>query len=492
VKRLSVLSRFRRRNLIIAGLAGIALVAAVLAYFTVGTQSQEGLCPGGQSPLYWYDPMIPAERHDGPGKSSMGMETIPKCPNESAEGGVEVSPAIQQSLGIRLARVETRDIAPVVNAVGQVQFDDRLISEVQTLTPGFVEALAVKAEGEPVRAGQVIAQVYSPDLLAAENQYRALLGDRSSVSQSLRAAARSRLRLLGAPEGLVRRLERGGAPQRTYPVTTPASGVVTQIGARPGAQVTPGQSIVTLQGLSRVLIVADVPEASLGNVHVGQPAEISFPAYPDDIRKGVVDYIYPSFNAQSRTARVRIIIPNPRARLKEGMFANVSLQGTGGMALVVPSEALIDTGRRQVVIVKRNGAFVPQEVRSGRDYEEFTQILAGLRPGEQVVASGQFLIDSEASLQGFLSRLQSAPAPAPQLATSRGTIIAVNGENRTVTISHGAIPELGWPAMTMTFTVARPALLRGLKKGLKVEFSVETQPRGSDYVIDTIKPEGGQ
>jgi Cu(I)/Ag(I) efflux system membrane fusion protein len=181
---------------------------------------------------------------------------------------------------------------------------------------------------------------------------------------------------------------------------------VTAIGARPGAQVSPGQSIVTIQGLGQVLVIADVPEASLGSIRVGQPAEITFPAYPGDTRRGVVDYIFPSLTAQSRTAQVRITLPNPGDRLKQGMFANVTLQGTGGMATVVPSEALIDTGRRQVVIVKRGGRFIPQEVRVGRDSDQWTEIVAGLQPGEDVAASGQFLIDSEASLQGFLSRLQ--------------------------------------------------------------------------------------
>ena len=212
----------------------------------------------------------------------------------------------------------------------------------------------------------------------------------------------------------MRRLEHGGAPQRTYPVVARTSGVVTQIGARPGAQVTPGQSIITIQGLGQVLVVADVPEASLGNVRVGQPAEISFPAYAGEVRRGVVDYIYPSFNAQTRTARLRITLPNPGLRLKQGMFANATLQGTGGMAIVVPTEALIDTGRRQVVVVKRKGAFIPQEVRVGRDYDEYTEVLAGLAPGEQVVASGQFLIDSEASLSGFISRLQATQPGQPK------------------------------------------------------------------------------
>ena len=491
----TVVRRTRERPALITALALLlALLSGLAGYMLApgGGTHQAQTDSSGRRILYWYDPMLPNERYPGPGKSSMGMELIPKYADEGSAGGVTVSPSVMQNLGIRLARVETRDIAPVVRAVGRVDFDQRLISQVQTLTPGFVERLSVRAEGEPIGAGRVVAQVYSPELLGAQNEYRALLASRSAVSPSLRSAARSRLLLLGAPANLVARLERGGAPQRTYPVVARTSGVVTAIGARPGAQVSPGQSIVTVQGTGQVLVIADVPEASMGNVHVGQPAEITFPAYAGEGRQGRVDYIFPSLNAQSRTAQVRITLPNPGGRLKQGMFANVTLQGAGGMAVVVPSEVVIDTGRRTVVIVKRAGSFVPQEVRTGRDYDQWTEIAAGLRSGEEVVASGQFLIDSEASLQGYLSRLQTTQAPPPRQAASRGIVQSIDGERGLVTRNHEPIPSLGWPAMTMTFRVRQPGMLRGLKRGLRVDFAVNAQPDGDQYVIERIRPESGQ
>lgn len=405
---------FERPAMIIALTLLLTLFAGFGGYEFAQSRSQTSTKGSGRPILYWYDPMVPGEHYQGPGKSSMGMALQPKYADQGAQGGVTVSPNVMQNLGIRLAKVEVRELSPVVRSVGHVDFDQRLVTQVQTLTPGFVESLSVRAEGEPIGAGQVIAEVYSPDLLAAQDEYRAVLASRSIVSANLRSAARSRLLLLGAPAQLVTKLDRGGPVQRTYPVIARTSGVVTTIGARPGAQVTPGQSIVTIQGLGQVLVIADVPEASLGNIHVGQPAEISFPAYPTDIRRGVVDYIFPTLTAQSRTAQVRITLPNPGGRLKQGMFANVTMQGTRGTAIVVPSEAVIDTGRRQVVIVKRGNTFVPQEVKTGRAFDEHTEVLAGLQPGEQVVASGQFLIDSEASLQGFLNRLQPSKTGAEQ------------------------------------------------------------------------------
>lgn len=406
MKPLLILLRVNRREAVIASTIILAALASGIGgYMLGGGRSSEQTAQSDRKILYWYDPMLPQERYPGPGKSSMNMDLIPKYGDEGAGGGVSVSPTVMQNLGMRLAQVEVRDLAPVVRAVGTVQFDERLVSEVQTLTPGFVESLAVRAEGEPIAAGRTVSRIYSPELLAAQNEYKALLSTRSAASSSLKGAARSRLQLLGLPSAAIVRLERGGAPQRTYPVVARVSGVVTKIGVRPGAQVSLGESIVTIQGLSRVLVIADVPEALLGNVRTGQPAAITFPAYAGETRNGVVDYIFPSLNAQTRTAQVRITLANPGGRLRQGMFATVNLQGAGGMALVVPSEAIIDTGRRQVVIVRRDGRIIPQEVKIGRDSEDFTQVLAGLKAGETVVASGQFLIDSEASLQGFVSRL---------------------------------------------------------------------------------------
>jgi Cu(I)/Ag(I) efflux system membrane fusion protein len=491
MRRLLVIRRLNRRNVLIAAAALAALALGIAGYAIFGGKDGTGAsnaapCPTGE-PLYWYDPMVPAQHFDAAGKSPfMDMQLVAKCPGEQGEG-VRVSSAMQQNLGVRLAEVQVRDLAPTVQVVGRVELDERLIAEVQTLTAGFIEQLAVRAEGEPVRRGSRIASVYSPELLTAQNEYKALLQARSAVSADLRGAARSRLRLLGMPEAMVRRLERGGAPQRTYPVYAPASGFVQTIGARLGAQVQPGQSIVTIAGISRVWVVAEVPEARLGDVRVGLPVEVSFPAYPGETREGRVDYIYPALDPDSRTARVRITLANPRDRLKEGMFANVTIQGTGGMALVVPSEAVIDTGRRKVVIVQRNGAFVPAEVTTGRDVDEWTQILSGVQRGDQVVASGQFLIDSEASLSGVLDRLESnAPRNAPELALATGRIRSLDTAAGKVTIAHGPVPTMNWPPMTMTFAVRKPALLRGLTKGDRVEFGFQPRQQGQDYVIERI------
>ena len=482
----------RRTALILLAALALALVSGLAGYLMAsrGGGTQVSADASGRRILYWYDPMVPQERYPGPGKSSMNMDLIPKYADESEAAGVRVSPAMSQNLGVRLAAAQVRDIAPSLRAVGRVELDERLIAEVQTLTPGFVESLTVRAVGEPIVRGRQVASVYSPELLTAQNEYKAVLAmPRGVGTPALRQAARNRLALLGLPAAMIGRLERGGAPQRAYPVFAPASGIVSQIGARPGAQVSPGQSIVTIAGLSRVLVVAEVPEAMLGAVRVGLPAEIEFPAYPGETWHGTVDYIYPRLDPQARTARVRITLPNPEARLREGMFAAVTLQGTGGSALVVPSEAVIDTGRRKVVIVARNGAFVPAQVQTGRDIGEWTQIVAGVQPGERVVASGQFLIDSEASLSGFVDRLARPAAPAQSagnLVTAAGTIQSLDPQQARITIAHGPVPRLNWPAMTMTFAVRDPAMLRGLRRGDRVTFALHPSPVNGTYMIERI------
>lgn len=474
---------------ILLAAVGIAALGYWLLSSGRGGMAESSACDGAD-PLYWYDPMVPGQRFEEPGQSPfMDMALVPKCANEGT-AGVRVSPAMVQNLGIRVVEAEMRDLVPTVPAIGRVEIDERLIAEVQTLTSGFVEYLAVRAEGEPVQRGSRIANVYSPELLTAQYEYKAVLAMRQDVAPaSLRSAARNRLTLLGLPNAQIQRLEQGGAPQRTYPVYAPISGVVTHIGARPGAQVQLGQSIVTIAGLSNVWVVAEIPEATLGDVRVGLPVEIRFPAYPEDIREGAIDYVFPSLDQEARTARVRITLANPAGRLLEGMFANITIQGTGGMALAVPSEAVIDTGRRTAVIVRRESGFVPVEIRVGREAGDWTEILEGIEVGDSIVASGQFLIDSEASLSGIIERLSNNAGEAAAnstLAAATGQVRAINQQPNTIAIAHGPVPAMNWPPMTMTFGVRNPAQLRGLQTGDRVQFRFQQRQEGERYIIEQI------
>lgn len=416
-----------RRRLLLAGGIALGLAIAVLAYVALsgGAGPGQGAAGGGvvngvtqdasgKTVAYWYDPMVPGERYKAPGKSSMGMDLRPKYAEEGGDDGIRVSADVQQNLGVRTTRVTFASLAPTLAVVGRVETDERRIVEVQTLTPGFVEQLSVRAVGETVGRGQRVASVYSPELYGAQQEYAALMKLRSSVIMpDLRRAARRRLELLGLPDGVIRSVERTGRPQRSYPVFAPRSGVVTAIGARPGARVELGQSILTLADLSTVWVVAEVPEASLGQVRRGQIVDMSFPAYPGDIRHARIDYIFPILDPEARTGRVRLTLANPGGRLRIGMFANLRISGMAIAGLVVPTEAVISTGVRNVVIVRRNRAFIPVEVELGGAAGGMTEIRRGLALNDEVVVSGQFLIDSEASLAGVIERLsrgQQQPA----------------------------------------------------------------------------------
>ena len=484
----------------------LVIVAAVATYFVLsgdGTprsgagkgETASGVVQdgSGRAIAFWFDPMVPGERYNAPGKSSMGMDLQPKYADEAATSGVRVTPEVQQNLGVRTTRVTFANLSSAVAVVGQVQTDERRITEVQTLTPGFVEQLTVRAVGEPVGRGRLIATVYSPELYGAQVEFAALrrIGS-STISPGLRQAARERLRLLGLPNGAIDRLERGGPPQRTYAVFARQSGIVTAVGARPGAKVEPGQSIVTLADLSQVWVVAEVPEASLGQIRVGQPVQITFPAYPGEIRSGRIDYIFPTLEPQARTARVRVTLPNPNAHLKIGMFANMTISGTGAGGLVVPADAVISTGKRNVVIVKRGGSFISAEVELGPTVRDMIVIRAGLQPNADVVVSGQFLIDSEASLQGVIERLS-----AGQQADAQQQDIQGKGIVRSVDLRAGRIvlahePVLNWPAMTMAFAVRDRALLRGRKAGERVVFEFRQPRPGQTPVIERIAPDAAR
>ena len=302
-------------------------------------------------------------------------------------------------------------------------------------------------------------------------------------NSELAAAARERMRLQGMPESLISSVARSGRSHSTITVTAPISGAITALGVRPGMTVTSGQTLAEITGFSPIWLEADVPEAQASSVRVGQPIQASLTAFPEDRFGGRIIAILPATQAASRTITVRAELPNPGGRLKPGMFAQVSLMPERREALLIPSEAVIRTGRRTIVMLKQDaGGFAPAEVRIGREANGRIEVLAGLAPGEEVVTSGQFLLDSEASLTGLDIRPVDAAsgedgsdggarAQDDDSATfsATGTIEKI-GE-RSVTLRHGPVPRLNWPAMTMAFAVEDSAQLRGLKRGDRVRFT---------------------
>jgi Cu(I)/Ag(I) efflux system membrane fusion protein len=361
--------------------------------------------------LYWHDPMVPGVKFDKPGKSPfMDMELVPVYADEAGAGAdVRVSPTVTQNLAIRLGTVERATLQSHLKAVGSVAYDERLLALVQARVEGYVTNLHVKAPLERVKRGQPLADIVAPEWLAAQEEYLALLGAQSERGQSIRDAARQRLVVLGVPEVTIRALETERRANATITLHAPIDGVITDLAVREGATFMAGAPLFRINGLATVWINAQVPEAQVWMIPIGSSIEARATAWPATTFQGRVAALLPEVDAETRTLPVRIVIDNAQAKLAPGMFVSLEFVGQAGEPqLVVPSEAVIMTGERNAVIVARqSGGFDVAEVTVGAEVGDRTAILSGLEEGQSIVLSGQFLIDSEASLKSSMARLSA-------------------------------------------------------------------------------------
>jgi Cu(I)/Ag(I) efflux system membrane fusion protein len=483
----SALERFTQRQRMFAAGLVIALVSLAAGF---GLHMLGGESSGAGSPtdtdcedaLYWYDPMVPGQRFDEPGKSPfMDMMLVPKCAGEAAEAGVRIDPGLVQNFGIRTAAAEFGVLEPEITVTGVLAYNSRDIAIVQPRAGGYVQRTYGLTQDDVVSRGAPIVDILVPDWGGAQREYIAVLntGDRA-----LADAMRQRMRLLGMNDAMIASVERTRRAQNTITVTAPVGGAVTMLGVRSGMTVMEGQTLAEITGFSPIWLEASVPEVQAANIRQGQPISATLAAYPDQRFAGRIVAILPSADAASRTITVRAELPNPRGRLKPGMFAQVSLSPDTRRALLVPSEAVIRTGSRNLVMLKQDeGAFLPAEVEIGREANGRTEILAGLAEGEQVVTSGQFLIDSEASLGGIDVRsidgtmsMASDGSPKMRAYTATGRVTKIAGAS--ITLNHAPVPALEWPRMVMPFALADAALVDGIEPGDKVEFTFSQHDTG--------------
>ena len=411
----------------------------------------------GQRVLYWHDPMVPGRRFDAPGQSPfMNMQLVPVYEGGSDGGGVAVSPRIQQNLGIRTAAVRRETITPRVEAVGTVAFNERDQAVVQARAEGYVEALHVRATLDPVQAGQPLADLYVPEWIAAQEEFLSVRRFTGTDLGTLVDAARQRLRQAGMSDEQIRDVETLGAVQPRITLKAPLDGVVAELATREGMTVMAGETLFRINGLSTVWVNAAVPESQAALLRPGAPAIARSLALPGTELRGNVQAILPNVDPVTRTIRVRVELANPELALAPGMFVNVALEAAAREALVVPSEAIIRTGARTVVILTDGaGNFRPVDVNVGLETEGNAEVTSGLEPGQSVVVSGQFLLDSEASLRATATRMQDMPADdvAVREHSGEGRIVAL--DDSSVTLAHGPIPSIEWGSMTMQF--ARPS-----------------------------------
>lgn len=393
-----------------AGLMAAVLIAGGGGYWLgqsggLGTETGSGQTE--RKVLYWYDPMVPQERYDNPNSlSSMGMKTQPKYADDNAAPGgvpgVTIDPEAMQNLGIRVVEAKMGSLAATLSVTGSIDFNQRDVAIIQARSGGFVSRVYARAPGDVVRAGAPIADVQLPEWGGAQTEFLAV---KRLGRPDLTIAAGQRLKLLGMSDGLIASVERSGRTNGTITITSPLSGVIQTLDVRAGMTLAQGQTLAQVTGIGTVWLNAAVPEAQAGSVRVGQSASATLTAFPGETFGGRIIAILPAAQTDSRTITVRIELANRGGRLRPGMFAQVALGGTGSTALLVPSEAVIRTGTHTIVMLAiGNGRYQPAEVRTGREGGGQTEILEGLAVGEKVVASGQFLLDSEASLTGIPAR----------------------------------------------------------------------------------------
>jgi Cu(I)/Ag(I) efflux system membrane fusion protein len=442
--------------------------------------------------------MVPGQKFDKPGKSPyMDMQLVPVyADGEGDEGTVKISPRVQQNLGVRTAEVTLGRLTQVVEAVGSVAYNERDVALVQARSNGFVENLHVRAPLDPVRKNQPLADIYVPEWVAAQEEYlsakRIAATGLGELLEGLLDGARQRMRLVGMSENQIRLVESTGTVQARLTVSAPISGVVTELGAREGMTVMAGATLFRINGLSTVWINAEVPENIAAQVRPGNPVEARTPALPGAMFKGRVNAILPEVALATRTLKVRIEVENADGRLVPGMFATVNFTPVVKKEmLLVPTEAVIQTGKRNVVMVaQRDGRFVPADVEVGVETGGQTEIRRGLEAGQKVVVSGQFLIDSEASLRGTAARMSDTPASQSAMAGTQthraeGKIERIGKD--AVTISHGAIPSLEWEPMTMDFKLPPDGLPGNIAVGDTVTFEIRENKEGM-FEITTLSP----
>lgn len=384
--------------------------------------------------LYWTDTMIPGYRAEGPGKSPMGMDLTPVYEDEGGGSQVEINAATEQSIGVRIAAVETRKLSRAVRAAGVIAYDETRVANIQSKTAGWIERLYINATGQRVKKGDYLLEIYSPDLVATEEEFLLAARNRDMTKNSPAAevaargeemyeAAKKRLEYLDVPEHQIHDIEVNKKVFKTLHIHSPFDGVVVQKMITEGMQVSPGMTLYTVADLSKVWVLAEVYEYELQGVRNGAQAKMTLEAYPGKTFTGAVTYIYPFLEKETRTVKVRVEFDNPRGELKPDMYVRVEIQaGAEHQGLAVPKEAVIRGGKRDLVIIALGGGrYAPREVKLGVEAEGFFEALEGLKEGENVVTSAQFLIDSESSLKESMQKLLSGgqaneaaePAAAP-------------------------------------------------------------------------------
>ena len=484
--------------------------------------------------LYYRNPMGLPDTSPTPKKDPMGMDYVPVYEGAQEEeptpaNQIKISTEKIQKLGVRTEVASLRALDRLVRAAGRIEPDERRTYAISPKFEGYVERLHVNITGQSVAKGQALFEVYSPELVSAQREYAIAAQGVDSLNQAdsealagmrqLAASSLMRLKNWDISEEQVKALAKSGETKRTLTFRSPVSGIVTEKKALQGMRFMPGEALYQVADLSAVWVIADVFEQDIGLVKVGAGATVKINAYPDKTFKGTITYVYPTLTAETRTIPVRVELANPGQLLKPGMFAQMEVAvGAKGAVVTVPISAVIDSGTRRIVLIQAGeGRFEPREVKLGARSDTYVEVIEGVKDGESVVVAANFLIDAESNLKAAVGGFghsahgaapkvegeasakapagagaeakQTAPAAQGSSHQATGKIDTVDAKTGTVSIAHGPVGSLKWPAMTMEFTLANSALLGTLKPGATVAFTfVERKP--GEWVIVKLEDTG--
>ena len=509
--------------LVVVGGAGYWLGARGPVEDGSAAPSASASAPKARRLLYYRNPMGLADTSPTPKKDPMGMDYIAVFEGEDEPAGsapstapnqLRISTEKVQKLGVRTEAAQMRLLGKIVRAAGRVEPDERRVTVIAPKFEGYIEKLHVNATGQQVSRGQVLFDAYSPEMVSAQREYviaargiqamKEAGAEAQSGMKQLAESSLAHLRHWDWSSAQLAELVSSGQAQRTLTFTSPATGIVTEKKALQGMRFMPGEMLFQVTDLSSVWVIADLSEQDIGLAKTGAKARVTTTAYPNEVFEGRLTYVYPTMRADTRTIAVRVELANPGHKLKPAMFAQVELSvGAKVPVLTVPDSALIDTGTRRLVLVQLEpGRFEPREVELGARGENFIEIIKGVKDGEQVVVAANFLIDAESNLKAVLGGLggqagqgsgaaaASAPAgPVPVPAKvghkAQGRIEGIDLKAATLSIEHGPVATLKWPAMTMEFKAAHEGLLRGLKPNQSVSFEFVERAAG-EYVVTAI------
>ncbi|MBL4941286.1 MAG: efflux RND transporter periplasmic adaptor subunit [Colwellia sp.] len=476
-----------------------AVIGSVLTFgiynvlMPTGGESGSNTASAEKKPLYWVAPMDANYTRDKPGKSPMGMDLIPYYGNDGSgpdegKGTIRISPDVVNNLGVRTVTAQYKALHTQIDTVGYVAYDEDRLVHIHPRVEGWIEKLYVKAIGDPVEKGQALYDIYSPQLVNAQEELLLAL-DRKN--KRLITAAEDRLMALQIPTSAIKRLKKTRKVSQNITFYAPQKGVVENLKIREGFFVKPGATILSIGDLSEVWVEAEVFERQAAQVQVGTPLTMILDYLPGQIYQGKIDYVYPTLDAKTRTVKVRIRFNNANGEFKPNMFAQISIHTSADKsALLIPKEALIRTGNQdRVVLALGEGSFKSVEVKVGRFDSESVEILSGISEGEMVVSSAQFLLDSESSKTSDFKRMNhddGVDEAAPTSVWVQANIISMMAGHKMLTLEHEAISAWGWPIMTMDFIANQDVDFSNLSEGLTVQVQIQKTDTG-DYVVSAIE-----